>query len=141
MKASGVYQGEAMDFLTSRGRISGSVSRITLMVTMIDGGGGGGTEGQGRFRLWPSKHSPWQAADQKCPPPGVPQQNPVSEPVSGPQTLYGEGVAMWADVWSAGGPHTGWRPSSSLPGRAWLLGAPGFSSEAQGGKPGAPVSG
>jgi len=43
MKASGVYQGEAMDFLTSRGRISGSVSRITLMVTMIDGGGGGGT--------------------------------------------------------------------------------------------------
>ena len=44
MKASGVYQGEAMDFLTSRGRISGSVSRITLMVTMIDGGGGGGQE-------------------------------------------------------------------------------------------------
>lgn len=42
MKASGVYQGEAMDFLTSRGRISGSVSRITLMVTMIDGGGGVG---------------------------------------------------------------------------------------------------
>lgn len=30
-----------MGFLTSRGRISGSVSRITLMVTMIDGGGGG----------------------------------------------------------------------------------------------------
>ena len=50
-------------------------------------GCGGGTEGQGRFPLWPSKHSPWQAADQKCPPPGVPQQNPVSEPVSGPQTL------------------------------------------------------
>lgn len=49
MKASGVYQGEAMDFLTSRGRISGSVSRITLMVTMIDGGGGGGGTGNRKF--------------------------------------------------------------------------------------------
>lgn len=35
-----------MDFLTSRGRVSGSVSRITLMVTMIDGGGGGGDRKQ-----------------------------------------------------------------------------------------------
>ena len=39
-----------MDFLTGRGRISRSVSRITLMVTMIDGGGGGGGEtGSRRF--------------------------------------------------------------------------------------------
>ena len=39
------------------------------------------------------------------------------------------------------GPHSGRRPSSSLRGGAWLLGTPGDSSEAQGGKPGALVSG